>query len=30
MPHETFTCAAGCSVEVTLNLIGGKWKGVIL
>lgn len=30
IPHETFTCAAGCSVEVTLNLIGGKWKGVIL
>ena len=28
--HETFTCAAGCTVEATLNLIGGKWKGVIL
>ena len=30
IPHETFTCAAGCTVEATLNLIGGKWKGVIL
>jgi len=30
IPHETFTCAAGCSVEATLGLIGGKWKGVIL
>ena len=28
--HETFTCAAGCTVEATLNLIGGKWKGTIL
>ncbi len=28
--HQTFTCAAGCTVEATLNLIGGKWKGVIL
>ncbi|TBU91304.1 winged helix-turn-helix transcriptional regulator [Stutzerimonas kirkiae] len=30
IPHETFDCAVGCSVEATLNLIGGKWKGVIL
>jgi len=30
VPHENFTCAPGCSVEATLNLIGGKWKGVIL
>lgn len=28
--HQNFTCTAGCSVEATLNLIGGKWKGVIL
>lgn len=28
--HDTFTCSAGCTVEATLNLIGGKWKGVIL
>lgn len=30
VPHQTFTCAAGCTVEATLKLIGGKWKGVIL
>lgn len=30
IPHESFTCAAGCTVEATLTLIGGKWKGVIL
>lgn len=30
VPHPTFTCAVGCTVEATLNLIGGKWKGVIL
>lgn len=30
IPHETFTCATGCSVEATLDLIGGKWKGVSL
>ncbi|RTB44155.1 winged helix-turn-helix transcriptional regulator [Pseudomonas aeruginosa] len=29
-PHVTFDCSAGCTVEATLNLIGGKWKGVIL
>lgn len=28
--HESFACSPGCSVEATLNLIGGKWKGVIL
>lgn len=30
IPHQTFTCAQGCSVEATLSLIDGKWKGVIL
>ena len=28
--HERFDCSAGCPVEATLSLIGGKWKGVIL
>lgn len=27
--HRTFS-APGCSVEAALDLIGGKWKGVIL
>lgn len=30
IPHANFSCAVGCSVEATLSLIGGKWKGVIL
>ncbi|MFT8736430.1 MAG: helix-turn-helix domain-containing protein [Zymomonas mobilis] len=28
--HKSFECNAGCPVEGTLNLIDGKWKGVIL
>ncbi len=30
MKRQGFGCAPGCSVEVTLDLIDGKWKGVIL
>lgn len=30
MPHDRYDCTAGCSVEATLELIDGKWKGVIL
>ncbi|MDR3374875.1 MAG: helix-turn-helix domain-containing protein [Ancalomicrobiaceae bacterium] len=28
--RRSYDCAPGCSVEATLNLIDGKWKGVIL
>lgn len=28
--HERFDCTPGCTVEATLLVIGGKWKGVIL
>lgn len=30
MAHDTYQCNEGCPVEATLELIGGKWKGVIL
>ncbi len=28
--HRSFDCSPGCTVEGTLNLIDGKWKGVVL
>jgi len=30
MKSKRYDCAAGCPVEATLDLIDGKWKGVIL
>lgn len=30
MLHSTYKCNAGCPVEGTMEVIGGKWKGVIL
>lgn len=28
--HDRYDCSPGCPVEATLDLIGGKWKGVVL
>jgi DNA-binding HxlR family transcriptional regulator len=28
--HKSLDCSPGCAVEATLQLIDGKWKGVVL
>lgn len=30
MRHERYDCDFGCPVEACLEVVGGKWKGVIL
>ncbi len=30
MAHTDYECNNGCPVEVSLEVIGGKWKGAIL
>jgi len=28
--HKSLDCSPGCAVEATLQMIDGKWKGVVL
>lgn len=28
--HDKYNCSFGCPVEACLEVVGGKWKGVIL
>ncbi|WP_447971092.1 winged helix-turn-helix transcriptional regulator [Nitrospira sp. M1] len=30
MRFQRYDCAQGCPVEAALELIGGKWKGIVL
>lgn len=29
MKRRNYECSPGCPVEATLELIGGKWKGLV-
>jgi len=30
MKHDDYSCNFGCSIEAAIEVIGGKWKGIIL